>query len=209
MDRRFLSFRLTILFIAGDRGGSQHSQIQIPREFDSIQNALRACAHRDAISLATPILAATFQKLVEAYRYRPGILHFAGHGDDRSISFISDRGLLVTETPLVADRIASILANFPERVRLCVLNTCNSKSVAERLVKAHATEAAIGWPSKVRDSEAISFSATFYGCLGDGVPLEKSIVLASQSFDSNNTPVLFTGDGIDRNVAYFIQETEK
>ena len=78
---------VTILFIAGDRGGTQRNQIQIPREFDSIQNALRSCKHRDAISLATPILAATFQKLVEAYRHGPAILHFAGHGDAQK-SFI-------------------------------------------------------------------------------------------------------------------------
>ena len=49
---------VTILFIAGTME-EEHNQIQIPREFDSIQNALRTCKHRDAISLATPILAAT------------------------------------------------------------------------------------------------------------------------------------------------------
>src|SRR5207245_714677 len=116
---------VTILFVAGDRGGSQRNQIQIPRELDSIQNALRGCEHRDAISLANPTLAATHQKLTEAYRHRPAILHFAGHGDDRSLSFISDQGLLVTQIPLVAEQLAAILRNFPERIRLCVLNTCD------------------------------------------------------------------------------------
>lgn len=193
---------VTIVFVAGDRGGAQRNQIQIPRELDSIQSALRACEHRDAISIATPILAATFQKLVEAYRHRPGILHFAGHGDERSLSFISDQGLLVSETPLVAGRLASILRNFPERVRLCVLNTCNSEAVAKELVATHATEAALGWSGKLSDAEAISFSGTFYGRLGDGLPLAQSVALASQSLGSNNTPVLFTDEGVDQNVIY-------
>src|SRR5207244_9080555 len=136
---------ITILFVAGDRGGSQRNQIQIPREFDSIQNALRSSEHREAFNLANPILAATHQKLVEAYRHRPRILHFAGHGDDRSLSFISDQGLLVNHIPLIAEHLAAILLSFPERVRLCVLNTCDSASVAKHLVDKRAVGAALGW----------------------------------------------------------------
>ena len=45
---------VTILFIAGDRGGSQQNQLQIPKEYDEIQGALRASEHRDLISLGKP-----------------------------------------------------------------------------------------------------------------------------------------------------------
>ena len=193
---------VNIIFVAGDRGGAQRNQIQIPREFQSILDALRGSEHRDAISLANPILAATYKTLVEAYRQRPGILHFAGHGDDRSLSFISDQGLVVSQIPLITERLVSILNNFPERVRLCVLNTCDSEAVAKELVAKHATDAAIGWSGKVADSDAIKFSGTFYGRLGDGLSLAQSIELASQSLVSANSPVLFVDEGVDRNVDY-------
>jgi hypothetical protein len=193
---------VTIVFIAGDRGGGQRNQIQIPREFDSIQNALRGCKYRDAISLAAPTLAATYQKLVEAYRHRPAILHFAGHGDDRSLSFISDQDVLVSETPLVQGRLSAILRSFPDRIRLCVLNTCDSEAVAKYLVDNHAVESAIGWPGKLADADAISFSGMFYECLGDGLTLSRSIALATQTLASNNAPSLYTDDGIDRDVIY-------
>ena len=77
---------VTVLFIAGDRGGSRLDQIQTPNEYHAIQEALRASKHRDAVSLSGPILAATRERLAMAYRYRPQVVHFAGHGNDRSPS---------------------------------------------------------------------------------------------------------------------------
>ncbi len=191
-----------IIFVAGDRGGVQRNQIQIPREFDSILTALRSSEHRDSISIATPILAATYEKLIEAYRQRPGILHFAGHGDDRSLSFISDQGLIVSEIPLITERLVSILKSFPERVRLCVLNTCDSEDIAKELVTKHATDAAIGWPGQLTDSDAIQFSGTFYGRLGDGLSLVKSVELAIQSLVSGKRPILVVDKDVDQNAGY-------
>src|SRR5688500_2528519 len=79
-----------IVFVAGDRGGTQRSQVQIPREYTSIQDAIRGSAQRDSFDVVPPILAASRQTLVEAHRHRPTILHFVGHGDDRSLSFVLD-----------------------------------------------------------------------------------------------------------------------
>lgn len=180
-----------ILFIAGDRGGSQHHQIQIPREFHSIDEALRASEHRGSLILVPPILAATHQKLVVAYRSRPEILHFAGHGDDRSLSFLVDQELLVSTAPIIAEKLAEILLSFPYRVKLCVLNTCRSAPVAKHLVEVHAVESAIGWPSKLADANAITFCRTFYGVLGDGLALESSVKLAAESTTSEEPPILF------------------
>lgn len=191
------SSSVTVLFVAGDRGGSQSSQIQTPRELDSIQNALRACKYRDAISLANPILAATRMKLVRAYRTNAGIIHFAGHGDNRSLSFILDQGILVNTTEIIADSLAAILTNFPQRVRLCVLNTCCSAPIADHLVKVNAVDAAIGWNHKVSDIDAISFSEALYGLLGDGIGLQKSFNLAAQATGSGQPPSVFVIAGFD------------
>src|SRR5437867_6410733 len=81
----------TVLFIAGDRGGSQVNQLQIPTEYHEIQTALRGSEYRGVIALANPILGATRERLAEAYRERPTIVHFAGHGNDRSLSGVSLR----------------------------------------------------------------------------------------------------------------------
>src|SRR5438093_9153383 len=44
----------TVLFIAGDRGGSQVNQLQIPTEYHEIQTALRGSEYRGVIALANP-----------------------------------------------------------------------------------------------------------------------------------------------------------
>jgi hypothetical protein len=199
---------VTVLFVAGDRGGSQRHQIQTPREFNAIDEALRACEYRDTFYLARPILAATHQKFVEAYRHRPAILHFAGHGDNRSLTFISDEGSLVSQTPVTEEQLAAILGSFPDRVRLCVLNTCNSASVAKHLVDTHVADAAVGWPAQLADAAAIAFSRALYGRLGDGLSLSRSIALAAQSYGSEESPELYTDEGIDPDVTNFVTRTE-
>lgn len=199
---------VTVLFVAGDRGGGQRHQIQTPRELNAIEEALRACKYRDTFHLATPLLAATRQKFVESYRHRPAILHFAGHGDDRSLSFILDEGSLVSPTPVTAGQLAAILGNFPDRVRLCVLNTCNSASVAKHLVDTHVVDAAVGWPAKLADATAIAFSRALYGRLGDGLPLSQSIMLATQSCSSEEPPESYTDEGVDPGVTTFVTRTE-
>lgn len=191
-----------IVFVAGDRGGSQRNLVQIPREFAAIQEALRASENRHAFSLATPILAATRQTLVEAYRHQPVILHFAGHGDDRSLSLIVDQGVLVSQSDLMAEQLAAILGSFPQRVRLCVLNTCDSAPIAEHLTRTNAVEAAVGWPARLADDVAIAFSRAFYGGLGNGLGLSHAITLAAQACGASDTPVLNTADGVARDVVY-------
>ena len=194
--------RRTVLFVAGDRGGSQRNQVQIPREFASIQEALRGSENRDAFVLAPPILAASRQTLIEAYRHQPVILHFAGHGDDRSLSLILDQGLLVSQTQLLAEQLATILGTFPDRVRLCVLNTCDSAPIAEYLAKTSVVEAAVGWPARLADDMAIAFSRAMYGRLGDGLGLSQAITLACQACASPDGPILYTAEGVTPDFAF-------
>ena len=193
---------IRILLVAGDRGGIQRHQAQIPRELASIKEAIQRSRYRETFDVVTPILGATREMLVEAYSCRPAILHFAGHGDDRSLSLILDQGALVRETSLSAEQLAAVLGNFPKRVRLCVLNTCNSASVAAQLTHKAVVDAAIGWPSKVDDDIAIAFSRALYGRLGDGLSLESSLALASQSCGGKDSPVLHTSENVDRKMIF-------
>lgn len=199
--------RQAIVFIAGDRGGTQRNQVQIPREFTSIQEAVRSSTYRDAFEIVSPVLGATRQALVEVYRHRPAILHFAGHGDERALSLILDQGVLVTQTNVAAEQLVSILGAFEERVQLCVLNTCDSAAIAERLSESGVVDAAIGWPAKVSDEAAIAFSRALYGALGDGLPLSRCVTLATQSSNTATPPRLHCRQGVDPDHACPAQRT--
>ena len=157
---------VTILFIAGDRGGFQSNQLQTSDEYDAIQDALRASEYRDSISLGKPILAATRKKLAHAYRHRPQIVHFAGHGNERKLSIIETYHGSAYETALSAEELCEVLRTMD--VTLCVLNACESEGIARHLVDAGTVEYAVGWPNKVSDSTAIALSRSLYEALGDG-----------------------------------------
>jgi hypothetical protein len=183
-----------ILFIAGDRGGSQVNQLQIPREYHAIQGSLHACKHRELIALANPILGATRERLAEAYREQPTVVHFAGHGDSRSLSIIQDQGVLASDVPLDADQFIEVLAAMKENVRLCVLNACASLDLARRLVTEGVVDFAVAWPATVPDSAAIAFSRAFYGALGDGRSIREAVAVGRIACGTGNEPVLLPED---------------
>ena len=181
---------VTILFIAGDRGGSHLNQIQMPNEYHAIQEALRASEHRDLISLGPPILAATRERLAHAYRMSPKIVHFVGHGNERSLSIIEDHHLLANETALSVEEFSTILRMMKEPVMLCVLNACESEGLASDLVGAGVVEYAVGWPSNVSDSTAIAFSQALYGAVGDGRTMREAVDIAKGACGPQAVPVL-------------------
>ena len=181
---------VAILFIAGDRGGSQQNQLQIPTEYDAIQEALRASEYRDLISLGKPILAATREKLASMYRHRPKIIHFAGHGDERSLSIIEPYPGLAHETALSAAEFGEVLGTIEEDVMLCVLNACDSEGLARELVDADVVAFAVAWANKVSDSTAITFSRALYGALGDGRTICDAFNIAKGACGPRTVPVL-------------------
>lgn len=63
-------------------------------------------------------------------------------------------------------------------------------------------DAAVGWPAKLADAAAIAFNRTLYGRLGDGLSLSQSVTLAAQGCGAEESPVLYTDEGVERDVIY-------
>ena len=153
-------------------------RFRFPKEFHAIQEALLASEHRELIALGTPILAATRERLAHAYRSAPQIVHYVGHGNERSLSIIEDNYLLANGTALDAEEFGTVLGMMKERVMLCVLNACESGGLAGDLVGAGVVEYAVGWPCKVSDSTAIAFTSALYGAVGDGRTMQEAFDIA-------------------------------
>jgi hypothetical protein len=200
---------VNILFVAGDRGGSRLHEVQIPREFNAIEDAIRSSEHGKQFRVANPMLLTTHERLVTAYRSRPAIMHFGGHGNDRSLAIISDQDVLVGEAPLEAEQLAAVLQSFPERVRLCVINTCESASIAEYLAASNSVDFAIGWPRSLDDSAAIEFTRTLYSSLGDGLNLAQAVALAEQSCGASESPQLYAAMGADPTGFSFVERSSE
>ena len=163
----------------------------MPTEYHAIQEALRASEHRDLISLGSPILAATRERLAQAYRNAPKIVHFVGHGSERSLSIIEDHHLSANDDGSQREaEFSTVLRTVKERVILCVLNACESEGLARDLVGAGVVEYAVGWPSKVSDSTAITFSRALYGAVGDGRTMREAFDVAKGACGPQAVPVL-------------------
>lgn len=184
-----------VLFIAGDRGGARINQVQIPNEYHAIQEALHSSKHRDVIELTQPILAATRIRLAGAYRERPTVLHFAGHGNDRHLAIIEDQGVIAHAIALDVDQLCAMTKTMEQRVRLCVLSACQSADLAREMAEKDVVDFAIGWPGNVQDSSAIAFSAALYGAIGDGRTLGDSVDTGKVACGVTDTPVLFAAPG--------------
>ncbi|MEQ8787434.1 MAG: hypothetical protein RIC55_14115 [Pirellulaceae bacterium] len=184
-----------VLFIAGDRGGSQIHQIQMPNEFHAIQEALRSSRHCDVIGMTNPILGATRERLARAYLERGTILHFSGHGNDRCLAILKDEHLTANAIPLSIDQVCEMIKTMEQRVRLCVLNACLSKGLAQQVVDNNIVDFAIGWSGNVDDSPAIAFASALYGAIGDGRTLEDAFLAGKVACGLTDQPELLTSSG--------------
>jgi len=200
---------VNILFIGGDRGGSRRHEAQLPLEFNAIVDAIRGSEFARGFQVANPMLMTTHERLVTAYRARPSIMHFGGHGNERNLSILSDQGILIEEASLQGEQLAAILKSFPERVRFCVLNTCTSAPIAEHLVTSNSVDFTVGWPRALDDSVAITFTRTLYGSLGDGLNLSQAVALAEQSCGTSESPLLYAAKGKDPTDFSFVERGAK
>jgi hypothetical protein len=189
-----------IQFVGGDRGGGQKNQLQVPKEYGSIKSAIKAAEYSDRLELADPVYAAKLEDLGTLYMTNPRLIHFAGHGDDRSLSFIQDQELLAGTVKVTANRIAKILQAYPARVSVVVFNTCHSAAMADDLAATGVVDITIGWEGKVSDSVAISFAQQFYTHICNGLSVGYAFVLASECAapeDAAFRGALFTRSGVD------------
>src|SRR5690606_18866130 len=138
----------------------------------------------------------------EAYLERPLVVHFAGHGNNRCLSIIDDRGAIANEIPLDADQLCSLLQTLSETIRLCVLNSCKSSDLAQLVVDKGVVEFAVGWPGRIDDSAAIAFSGAVYGALGHGRSLAESFESGKVACGVTEEPILFSRNGSSATVPF-------
>jgi hypothetical protein len=191
---------IRIQFVAGDRGGGQRNQLQTPKEHRAIRDAIQSATYRDYFPALDAIHAASLEQLGALYTVNATVIHFGGHGDDRSLSFVLDQELLAQTVPVTADQLVAILREFPQRIRLCVFNTCNSAQIALDIVAAGAVDFAIGWRGRVPDAVAISFAEQLYRHIANGLSLGQAFALAEACSPTGNvsvSAVLAVADGLN------------
>jgi hypothetical protein len=185
-----------ILFVAANPLGDR--PLRVDAELAAVQRELRQAAFRDDFRFAA-CLAVTIDDLMrQLTELDPAILHISGHGAGAAGLVFEDelgRPCLVT-----AHALARMIATTTTRVRVIVLNACDSAVQAEAL--RGTADCVIGMHGAIADVAARVFTTRFYGALAGrrsvGNAFAQAVsALAAYQLPDEHLPHCFTRPGID------------
>jgi formylglycine-generating enzyme required for sulfatase activity len=168
-----------LLYVAASRRDKE--PIDSDGEYRAIVLSFERCRFRKQLGLCTATLGAFFGDIHNAIdREHPTMLHFAGHG--------GEAGLEVSDRELGLDDVRAALGSYAPRVKLVVLNACDTAELA-RGIAGHV-QCAIGMAGRIKDADAKLFAETLYLALGNGRSVRDAFQVACRVVSDPNLPVL-------------------
>lgn len=199
---------IKILFLAANPRGT--SQLRLDEEVRAIDQALRMAEFRDRFDLIQhwAVRVSDLQALL--LRCQPHIVHFSGHGSERSEIVLEDaQG---GPKPVPSRALAGLFAALKDNIRCVVLNACYSKAQAQAI--AQEIECVVGMSKAIGDEAAISFAFSFYQALGYGRSVQTAFDLGCsqiglEDLREENTPKLIARLGDPREIFMIQVRTRK
>lgn len=184
-----------LLFVSANPHGEvsedgEHSILRPEVEFRNVQQAIRSASNRHNINVES-LPAADIPQIIEQLNYfKPNILHFSGHGDFGVLEFDDGK---VTGSDYVTREFSDLnqcLKNTDHKVKLLVLNACNSAPLSH--VFLENVDVVISMNVPISDFAAAEFSKYFYGSLASNQSVRSSFDQAVQMVgdmsDEGDTP---------------------
>jgi hypothetical protein len=196
--------KLQILFLAANPEHSTH--LRLAEEARTIQEKIRATAHRNTIDLVSSWGVRPDDWLQELNERHPQIVHFSGHGSSQGE--IMCQGPREKTVPISALALKELFHACKGDTRLVILNACYSELQARAIVEE--VDCVIGMNNQIYDSVAITFIASFYRALGFGHSVQKAFEQGKVAIGLNNlpekeVPVLLTRPGVDPANVYLLK----
>jgi hypothetical protein len=147
--------------------------LQLDYEMRGITEAVRKGPLGDALNLVSAWAARPRDLQAELLRHKPQILHFGGHGEGPlGIVLEDDSGNGKAVSP---EALGDLLRRISPRIRLVVLNACNSIAGVEYLTTV--VDHVIAMAGPIGDSAAQLFSQSFYEAFAFGESVTKAFEL--------------------------------
>ncbi len=188
--------KIKVLFVASNP--LDQNELRLDEEIRAITEKIRASEYRDSVELVSRWAARPNDLLQALNELKPHIVHFSGHGSSNNeLVFQSDDG----GTKLVSKKdIVTAMKTVIDNIRLVVFNACFSSAQAQEIT--HYIDAAIGMDNEIGDNAARVFAAQFYSAIGFGRSIKQAFdqgvaALCLEGIPEENTPALFTRDGIN------------
>jgi CheY-like chemotaxis protein len=187
----------TILFLSANPAQSDPSDLI--NECNRINQKIRASAGRELLKLEQRHDISIKWLIEELLNYKPKILHFSGHGSEKSaLLFKNENTGQIEEVPPSA--LVKLFKVLGKEINLVFLNACYSEKQARAI--AEHVDCVIGMSTTISDIGALEFGSTFYSSLGFGRSVEDAFDLALVqlellSIPENTIPKLIVKEGID------------
>lgn len=200
--------RLRVLLL----GASSDGGLRVGREQKRIRLAVESSLHRDQVELDVRPAATTADLLDGITKFRPHVVHFSGHSDDALIEFEDEKDEPHKGTVVTAQAFASAVAATDQPPLLVLLNSCNSASQINALVR-HVVPFAIGMADEIDDGDAINYAAQFYAAVANGQSIQSShesgrAALELAGLAGKDLPTLAFADDVDPRSTYLVQPPE-
>jgi CHAT domain-containing protein len=194
---------ITVLFLAANPRDT--TWIGLDEEIRLVDHKLRASEHRDAVTLKAAWAVRPDDLLQALNRFRPHVVHFAGHGNEDEIALQDADG---NSKPISTDLLVQLMQLMIDNVRLVVFNTCQSRTHAEAVI-THV-DVAIGMNASIDDEAARVFSAQLYSAVGFGRSVQQAfeqarLELQLQGIPGAATPELFVRPGVDPDQVFLVR----
>ncbi|MFZ4664715.1 MAG: CHAT domain-containing protein [Caldilineaceae bacterium] len=159
---------ITILFLKANPDDTTRLNIDDEiREIDKALQQAKLGKHFD-LRVHGAVRIDDLQELFE--RYRPGIVHFSGHGSTTGEMILQDdQGKAIT-VPI--DALSNLFGQFSDNIRCVVLNACHSDAQASAI--ARYIDCVIGMSDALSDKAALNFSPAFYNALGNECSIQSA-----------------------------------
>jgi len=168
-------------------------RLQLDREVRELKEKLRLAKKRDMFRVESCPASRPGDLTQAIHDFRPRIIHFSGHGDERGgLYFEDDRGGAQLVEP---EALGSLFRVIGSEVDCVILNACFSKRQATEIAKY--VENVVGMSDAIQDDAARTFTVGFYKALGGGRSIEEAFEfgraeMALTPLEGHDVPLLFT-----------------
>ena len=175
---------ITILFLSANP--AQTDPLDLIKECNTINQKLRSSASgRDLFMLEQSHDISIKWLIEELLNYNPQILHFSGHGSEKSVLIFKNENTgQIEEVPQSA--LSEVFRVLGGKIDLVFLNACYSEKQARAI--AEHVKCVIGISNAITDSAAIEFASTFYISLGFGKSVKAAFDLATVLLELYDIP---------------------
>lgn len=165
-------------------------RLQVEREATAIKIKQEGSTQRDGFLLIQNFATTSDRFLLLVLREKPYILHFSGHGQNKTDK--TQGGLVLSDDrnysqTVSAEALSRLFANLPFKVKCIIFNACHSEEHGKALLPY--VDYVIGMSTAVTDATAIKFAEGFYTALFEGMEIETAFQMALFAVQAHNLGV--------------------